>query len=268
MTQAKPVETRAEPLLLRETAGGIARLTLNRPKQYNSLCEELLGALHEAFAQIDRDEGVRVVVLAGAGKAFCAGHDLKEMRARPEQAYYEDLFARCGELMLAINRLRQPVIARVHGIATAAGCQLAATCDLTVASTEAAFGGTGINLGLFCMSPGVAISRKVSRNAAFEMVATGELQSAERALEVGLVNHVVAPEALDATVDRLARVIAAKPPAAIAAGKRLFYRQLEVGLAEAYGMAAKEMACNMTFPETQEGVDAFLEKRKPRWSTS
>ncbi len=254
-----------EPILLREDAGGVCTLTLNRPAQYNALSEAMLAALHDALDAIADDDSVRVVVLAARGKAFCAGHDLKEMRARPEQAYYEDLFKTCSRMMMSIVHLPQPVIARVQGIATAAGCQLVATCDLAVASSEASLGASGINVGLFCMTPGVALARKVKRKDAFEMLFTGDVIPAERACELGLVNRVVPPERLDAAIGSLAQSIVGKSQAAVAAGKRVFYQQLEMGLEAAYELASVEMARNMMFHVAGEGIDAFIGKRQPVW---
>jgi enoyl-CoA hydratase/carnithine racemase len=258
-------ETAAEPILIREDAGGVCTLTLNRPEQYNALSEAMLAELQGAFDAIAKDDSVRIVVLAARGKAFCAGHDLKEMRARPEQAYYEDLFKRCSRMMISITRLPQPVVARVHGIATAAGCQLVATCDLAVASNAASLGTSGINVGLFCMTPGVALARNVGRKDAFEMLFTGDIVSAERACELGLVNRVVPPEQLDGAIAELAESILAKSQAAVSAGKRVFYRQMEMGLQAAYDYASAEMACNMMFHDAGEGIDAFIGKRKPVW---
>jgi len=264
-TNAEPSPRADAPVLLRADADGVCTLTLNRPAQYNALSEALIGALHDALGEIAEDPSVRVVVLAGAGKAFCAGHDLKEMRATPERAYYEDLFARCSRMMLRILRLPQPVIARVHGIATAAGCQLVATCDLAVASTTARFGTSGINVGLFCMTPGVALARNIARKHAAEMLFTGKIIDAETAARFGLINRVVAPEALDDAVAELAGSITAMSRAAIAAGKRVLYRQIEMGVEEAYAYSASEMACNMMFHDAGEGIDAFIAKRKPKW---
>jgi len=255
----------AEPLLLQERHEGVCTLTLNRPVQYNALNEALLDALQAALDTVARDPTVRVVVLAGRGKAFCAGHDLKEMRARPDQAYYTALFEKCSRMMLSLLGLPQPVIARVHGTATAAGCQLVATCDLAVASTEARFGASGINVGLFCMTPGVALARNLRRKDAFEMTCTGDFIDAARARDIGLVNRAVAPAALDEAVAALAGRILDKSGAAIAAGKRVFYQQLELGIAEAYAVAGREMACNMMFDDAAEGIDAFIAKRPPHW---
>jgi enoyl-CoA hydratase/carnithine racemase len=254
-----------EPILLRTQADGVCTLTLNRPAQYNALSDALLAELQQALNEIAADGSIGVVVLAANGKAFCAGHDLKEMRKRPEQAYYDALFDTCSRVMLSLTRLPQPVIARVQGVATAAGCQLVASCDMAVASTTAGFGTSGINTGLFCMTPGVALSRKVGRKDALEMLFTGEIVPAERALAMGLINRVVPPERLDDSVNELAQKILGMSRAAIAAGKRVFYRQMELGLSEAYEFAGKEMACNMMFEDVGEGIDAFIGKRKPVW---
>jgi enoyl-CoA hydratase/carnithine racemase len=254
-----------EHVLLRRDADGVATLTLNRPNQYNALSEGLLDALQEGLDAIAEDKSVRVVVIAGNGRAFCAGHDLKEIQAKPDQGYYEALFEKSSRIMMTLIRLPQPVIARVHGIATAAGCQLVAACDLAVASSEAQFATSGIDLGLFCMTPGVALSRKVARKNAFEMLVTGEFIDAQRAAEIGLVNRVAAPEELDEAVAELAQVIAAKSAAAVAAGKEVFYRQVEMGLEAAYDYAGKAMARNLMFHDASEGIDAFVAKRKPVW---
>jgi enoyl-CoA hydratase/carnithine racemase len=243
---------------------GAVRLLMNRPGSFNALSEGMLEALERALKDI-ADSQARVVVLAGAGKAFCAGHDLKEMRADPALDYYRELFAHCSRMMLTIQRMPQPVIARVHGIATAAGCQLVAMCDLAVASTEARFAVSGVNLGLFCATPSVPLSRNVSRKAAFEMLVTGDFIDAQTARERGLVNRVASPEALDEAVRALAASIAGKPRAAVAAGKGLFYRQLETGIEQAYALASETMACNMMDADTLEGTQAFIEKRPPRW---
>ena len=265
VAKAVPGDTPAASILLRAHAGGVCTLTLNRPQQYNALSEPMLDALQAAFDELATDGRVRVVVIAANGPAFSAGHDLKEIRSRPDQAYYEALFKKCSAMMLTMLRLPQPVIARVHGLATAAGCQLVATCDLAVASTEARFGTSGINVGLFCMTPGVALSRNVGRKQAFEMLFTGDLLPAERAQALGLVNRVVAPEALDEAVEDLCRSIAAKSRAAVAAGKRVFYRQLEMTLDAAYDTASEGMAENLMFHDAGEGIDAFIGKRKPVW---
>jgi enoyl-CoA hydratase/carnithine racemase len=256
-----------EALVLREQdARGVVTLTLNRPQAFNALSEAMLEALQAEFDHIAADPGARAVVVAAAGRAFCAGHDLKEMRAAPSLAYYERLFAQCARMMLAIQRLPVPVIARVHGTATAAGCQLVAMCDLAVAASDARFAVSGVNLGLFCSSPSVALSRNLGRKAAFEMLVTGEFISAEQAREKGLVNRVAAPDQLDAEVERLLASIVAKPAVAIAAGKALFYRQLEKPISEAYEDAGRTMACNMMDNAALEGVQAFIDKRAPGWA--
>ncbi len=254
-----------DSILLRDDDAGVATLTLNRPDHYNALSEAMLDELQGALDAIGEDRSVRVVVVAANGKAFCAGHDLKEMRANPDQDSYEALFRKCSRMMLSMVRLPQPVIARVHGLATAAGCQLVANADLAVASSVAEFATSGINVGLFCMTPGVALSRNLERKRAFEMLFTGDFISAEKALEVGLVNRVAAPEELDGAIDELAQSIIGKSAAAVAAGKRVFYKQLEMGLEDAYAYAGREMACNMMFHDAGAGIDAFIAKRKPVW---
>src|SRR5437764_4940272 len=226
----------------------------------------MLAKLQRELDAIASDESVRVVVIGAEGKAFCAGHDLKEMRSDPSLEYYERLFTQCSDLMLTIQRLPVPVIARVEGIATAAGCQLVAMCDLAVAASNARFAVSGVNVGLFCSTPGVALSRNVPRKAAFEMLVTGEFIDAPRALALGLVNRVAAPEQLDAEVERLVSAIVAKPRVAIAMGKQLFYRQAEQCIAAAYDDAGRTMACNMVDEAALEGVQAFIEKRPPGWS--
>ncbi|SAL44378.1 enoyl-CoA hydratase [Caballeronia peredens] len=254
-------------LIERDAYGGngVVKLTLNRPEAFNALSEAMLDALGRALQDVAASDA-RVVVLAGAGRAFCAGHDLKEMRASPALDYYRDLFARCSRMMLTIQRMPQPVIARVHGVATAAGCQLVAMCDLAVASSDARFAVSGVNFGLFCATPSVALSRNVSRKAAFEMLVTGEFIDAATARERGLVNRVASPDALDDAVRTLAGTIAAKPREAVAAGKGLFYRQLETGIEAAYALASETMACNMMDDDALEGTQAFVEKRAPRWN--
>jgi enoyl-CoA hydratase/carnithine racemase len=254
-----------EDILLRHDDDGVATLTLNRPSQYNGLSEAMLDALDAQIDAISNDRSVRVVVIAANGKAFCAGHDLKEMRATPELAYYQNLFQRCSKFMLSLLALPQPVVARVHGVATAAGCQLVATCDLAVASEEAMFGTSGINVGLFCMTPGVGISRNMKRKDAFEMLFTGDLVSAETAQDFGLINKVVPATDLDAVVQHYTDKIKGKSAAAVAAGKQAYYRQLEMGISDAYAFAGEEMARNMMFHDAGEGIDAFIEKRPPNW---
>lgn len=254
------------PLVLRERdARGVIHLTLNRPQAFNALSESMLRALQAELDAVAADEGARVVVIGASGKAFCAGHDLKEMRAEPSQAYYEGLFAQCGRMMMTIQRLPVPVIARVQGIATAAGCQLVAMCDLAVAAREARFAVSGVNLGLFCATPSVALSRNLSRKAAFEMLVTGAFISADQAQAKGLINRVVDADQLDAEVEALAASIVAKPRVALAMGKGLFYRQLETGIEEAYADAGETMACNMMDGSALEGVQAFIDKRSPDW---
>jgi enoyl-CoA hydratase/carnithine racemase len=258
------LDARADTLLRRDS-GGVATLTLNRPDQYNALSLELIDALRAALDDIARDRAVRVVVIAGAGKAFCAGHDLKELQARNDRAHAEAAFRGFSAAMLAIVRLPQPVIARVHGPAAAAGCQLVAQCDLAVSAAGARYATSGINVGLFCATPSVPLSRNVPRKQAMEMLLTGDFVDADTALRHGLVNRVVPETQLDAEIERLAASIVAKPPAAIAAGKRCFYEQLELGLDQAYAMAADAMVCNLLADEAAEGVAAFLEKRRPEW---
>ena len=260
----------SESILLREDHGAVARLTLNRPGALNALSDALLAALRDAFAALANDRKIRVVVLAGAGKAFCAGHDLKEMQAARDAedggaAYFLDLFTRCGDVMQAIPALPQPVIAEAHGIATAAGCQLVASCDMAVAAAGTRFGVNGVNIGLFCSTPMVALSRNVPRKAAFEMLTTGEFIDADRAREVGLVNRVVAPAELTASTMDLAQTVAAKLGRAVKIGKQAFYAQAEMDLAEAYQFTGQVMAENMMYAETAEGVQAFIEKRPPEW---
>lgn len=245
---------------------GVVTLTLNRPQAFNALSEAMLTALGDTMDALSRDDTVRAVVLGASGKAFCAGHDLKEMRAEPSTEYYERLFAQCTAMMLSIQRLPVPVIARVQGIATAAGCQLVAMCDLAVASDDARFAVSGVNVGLFCATPGVALSRNVPRKAAFEMLVTGEFISAEQARVLGLVNRVVPADALGAEVETVVASIVAKPRVAIAMGKALFYRQIDVGIESAYADAGTTMACNMMDPSALEGVQAFIDKRPPSWS--
>lgn len=244
---------------------GVATLTLNRPQQFNALSQEMMAALQAEFEAMADDPSVRVVVLGAQGKAFCPGHDLKQMKANASLEYYQTLFAQCTQLMMTIQRFHAPVIARVHGIATAAGCQLVAMCDLAVASADAKFAVSGINVGLFCSTPGVALSRNVGRKQAFEMLVTGDFIDAVTARERGLINRVVPADQLDAEIDKLIASILAKPSTALAMGKDLFYRQLETGIEAAYQLAGQTMACNMIDESAQEGVQAFMEKRAPKW---
>jgi enoyl-CoA hydratase/carnithine racemase len=260
-----PFESPAEPVVLRTDAGGVTTLTLNRPAQFNAINGAMLGELQAALESIGRDDSVRVIVLAGAGRAFCPGHDLKEMLANSTEEFIGGLFRSCCEVMLALRRLPQPVIAKVHGIATAAGCQLVAAADMAVAAADARFATSGINFGLFCATPGVPVSRNIATKRAFEMVMTGEFVDAPTALAWGLVNRVVPPDKLDAEVATLARVLMAKPHRVLAAGKKFFYEQLEENIVEAYAHASEVITRNMLGEEAQEGVGAFVEKRKPRW---
>lgn len=253
-----------DPILLRDDrADGLTTLTLNRPGQFNSLSKDMLTAIQAELTAIAASDSVRVVVLAGAGKAFCAGHDLKEMRANHSKEFMQALFRQCADLMLTITRMPQPVIARVHGIATAAGCQLVSMCDLAVAADVAKFAVSGINVGLFCSTPAVGLARNLGRKAALEMLLTGEFIDALEAKQKGLVNRVVPADALDAEIERLAGSILAKSAVAVRMGKGMFYKQLEMGLDEAYAYAGEVMACNMMSDDAGEGIDAFMQKRKP-----
>jgi enoyl-CoA hydratase/carnithine racemase len=255
-----------EPAVIEQRdARGVVTLTMNRPANFNALSEEMLAALQAAIDRLMPDESVRAVVIAAAGKAFCPGHNLKEMIATPQLEYYQRLFAQCSRMMLSILRLPVPVIARVHGIATAAGCQLVAQCDLAVASTEARFAVSGVNFGLFCATPSVPLLRNVAPKHAMEMLVTGDFISAQQAAERGLVNRAVAPGQLDAEVEQLLASILDKPRQALAMGKELFYRQREMGLEAAYQLAGQTMAVNMMEGCAQEGITAFTEKRKPSW---
>lgn len=253
------------PVLQQRDARGVVTLTLNRPCEFNALGRQMLDALQSAIDGLASDESVRALVLAASGKAFCAGHDLKEMIATPEQDFYQKLFAQCSRMMLSLQKLPLPVIARVQGIATAAGCQLVAQCDLAVASTEAKFAVSGVNLGLFCSTPSVPLVRNLAPKHALEMLLTGEFLSAQQALERGLLNRVAPAEELDAEVERLLASILGKPRVALALGKELFYRQRELGIEAAYQLAGQTMAVNMMEASAQEGVRAFTEKRKPHW---
>lgn len=255
-----------DPLVLRtDRADGLTTLTLNRPGQFNSLSMDMLTALQAELDAIAASATVRVVVVAGAGRAFCAGHDLKEMRANHSEDFMQALFRQCGQLMLTITRMPQPVIARVHGIATAAGCQLVSMCDLAVAADVAKFAVSGINVGLFCSTPAVGLARNLGRKAALEMLLTGDFIDAMEAKAKGLVNRVVPADALDAEVERLVQAILAKSAVAVRTGKGMFYKQLEMGLVEAYDYAAGVMACNMMSEDAGEGIDAFMQKRPPAY---
>ncbi len=262
----------AEPILLREDHGAVARLTLNTPGNLNALSDEMLAALAAAFATLEAEPAIRAVVIAGAGKVFSAGHDLKQMQAARNaadggRAYYEDLFTRCGAVMQQIRALPQPVIAEIHGIATAAGLQLAASCDMVVAATGTRFGVNGVNLGLFCSTPAVALARAVPQKVAFEMAVTGEFIDAERARAVGLINRIVPAETLTEDTMALAEVAAAKLGVAVRLGKAGFYAQVDHPLAAAYALAGPVMAENMMDADTAEGIQAFIEKRKPDWKS-
>jgi enoyl-CoA hydratase/carnithine racemase len=264
-SREKTLQPKESIVLRSQDTRGVITLTLNRPQAFNALSEAMLAELQRELDGIAIDKSIRVAVIAAEGKAFCAGHDLKEMRCEPSMEYYERLFAQCSKLMLTIQRLPVPVIARVQGIATAAGCQLVAMCDLAVASTTAKFAVSGVNVGLFCSTPGVALSRNVLRKQAFEMLVTGEFISAEEAKTRGLINRVAEPELLDAELEKLVGAIITKPRDAVAMGKEFFYRQAELGIAAAYETASQVMACNMMHEAALEGVQAFIEKRRPNW---
>lgn len=244
---------------------GVHTLTLNAPRSFNVLSEDMMAAFQRALDAVAQDAHARVVVVAAEGRAFCAGHDLKQMRAQPALAYYQTLFATCSKLMMSVRKLEVPVVARVQGLATAAGCQLVAQCDLAVAAEEATFGVNGIDVGLFCATPSVALSRNMLPKQAMEMLLTGDFISAEEAKLRGLVNRVVSAESLDAEVAAMVSRLLTKPREALAMGKALFYRQLETGMESAYQLAGQSMACNMVHDVAQEGVQAFIEKRSPTW---
>lgn len=257
----------ADVLLKTRDARGVVTLTLNDPARFNALGSEMLEALQAAFDAISQDSQVRVVVLGANGKAFCAGHNLKDMAAHPSLDYYQRLFAQCSRMMLSIAQLPVPVIARVHGMATAAGCQLVAQCDLAIASHKASFATSGINYGLFCATPSVPLVRNMAFKQAMEMLLTGDFMDATTAQAQGLVNHAVAPEDLDDQVERLVHSIVQKPATAVRMGKALLYQQREMGLQAAYALAGETMACNMMDTDAQEGAQAFAQKRQPRWRT-
>ncbi|HBZ43336.1 MAG TPA: enoyl-CoA hydratase [Maritimibacter sp.] len=258
-------------LLIREDAASITTLTMNNPGALNALSDDMLAALKRTFTDLMQDTGTKAVVLKGEGKAFCAGHDLKEMQAGRQAedggaAYFQDLFSRCGEVMQLIPKLPMPVIAQVHGIATAAGCQLVASCDMAVAAEGTRFGVNGVNIGLFCSTPMVALSRNVPRKQAFEMLTTGEFIDATRARDIGLVNRVVAPDALGDETRSLAKTVASKLASAVRIGKEAFYEQVQMPLDAAYDYTGQVMAANMMNADTSEGIQAFIEKRPPSWS--
>lgn len=256
---------RPSEVLAKTNEDGVVTLQLSRPLQFNALSEELLEALQLELDAISNDEQVRCVVLSAAGKAFCAGHDLREMRRQPELDYYKSLFARCSQVMQGIQELPVPVIAQVHGLATAAGCQLVASCDLAIAAESARFAVSGINVGLFCSTPAVALSRNVSAKRAFDMLVTGRFIDAATAADWGLINQAVPDEELDTAVANKVAEILAKSPTAVRYGKAMFYRQRQMALADAYAYAGDVMARNMMEDDAGEGIDAFLEKRQPTW---
>ena len=258
-------------ILERRDEGAIAHLRLNAPDRLNALSDAMLAALQSELSSLREEDGIRAVVLSGAGKAFCAGHDLKEMTQGRQaedrgRAYFADLFSRCAAVMQTIRTLPQPVIARVHGIATAAGCQLVATCDLAIAEEETKFGVNGVNIGLFCSTPMVALSRNISRKKAFEMLTTGRFFSATEAVDHGLINRAVPADRLDDEVAELAETLVGKLGAAVRIGKRAFYDQIEMPVDQAYSYTGEVMVENMLFRDTEEGIAAFLEKRKPDWT--
>lgn len=255
-----------DTLVLREDHNNVVTLTLNRPKQFNALSVDMLLAMQTELDNIEADDAIQVVVIAANGKAFCAGHNLKEMRAHNDKASHSALFAQCSQMMLTINRMPQVVIAKVQGIATAAGCQLVASCDLAVAADSAKFATSGINVGLFCSTPAVAVSRNLSRKQAFEMLITGEFIDAHTALQQGLINRVAPADQLDVTLQALIDAIIAKSSVAVTTGKTMFYKQLDMDLAEAYDYASEVMVCNMMADDVTEGIDAFIEKRHAVWT--
>ena len=261
----EPRVTASSPILSREDDDKVATLTIRRSESRNALSLELMRTLHAALAEISQDSGVKVVVLKSEGPTFCSGHDLKELIARRERAALAEIFTTCSQLMVAIARLRQPVIAQVQGAATAAGCQLVATCDLAICADDARFSTPGVNIGLFCSTPMVAVSRAVSRKAAMEMLLLGEMIDATRAYEIGLVNRVVPRAELGQAVTKMAKHIASKSGPVLAIGKDAFGRQIEYGLEDAYDYAARVMTDNMTLDDAREGISAFLEKRQPVW---
>ncbi len=265
----RAVVTTDAPLVIRQDSSnnsGVATLTLNNPKQFNALSVALLSALQKALDEIAKDKSIRVVVIAAEGKAFCAGHNLKEMRAHSDREFHQALFNQCSQMMLTINRMPQVVIAKVQGIATAAGCQLVAACDLAVASRTAKFATSGINVGLFCSTPAVAVSRNLSPKQAFEMLITGEFIDAETAAVQGLINRVADPEQLDSVLQELVDAIISKSPVATSTGKKMFYNQLGMELPDAYEYASQVMVDNMMAGDVAEGIDAFIEKRQAVWT--
>lgn len=255
--------------VLRQDDGGVATLTLNRGERFNPLSLEMIAAMARELDAVAADRTVRVVVLAGAGRGFCAGHDLKEMRAHAgDKAWQQQLFSECSRMMVKVTEIPQPVVARVHGVATAAGCQLVSMCDLAVAAEEARFAMPGVNIGIFCSTPAVGVARNIGRKRAMEMLLTGELFDARTALAWGLLNRVVPAASLDAEVAKFTSIILARSGKVVATGKRAFYRQIEQPLASAYALTSETMACSMLEPEAAEGIDAFVEKRPARWPAS
>ena len=257
-------------LLERHDTNAIAHLKMNAPEKLNALSEEMLSALQSQFDSLQNDHHIRAVILSGAGKAFCAGHDLKEMTAGRQaedggKAYFTELFQKCARMMTSIQKLPQPVIAQVHGIATAAGCQLVASCDMAVAADSTRFGVNGVNIGLFCSTPMVALSRNIPRKQAFEMLTTGQFINAERARELGLVNRIASEDGLQDATDELAETVASKLAVAVKIGKEAFYNQLQMPISDAYDYTGSVMAENMLFRDTEEGISAFIEKRDPNW---
>lgn len=260
------IDNADQPLVIKEHNDQVVTLTLNQPKQFNALSVDVLAALQTELDTIASDSGVRVVVIQANGKAFCAGHNLKEMRATPDRAFQDALFNQCSQMMLTINRMPQVVIAKVQGIATAAGCQLVAACDLAVAADTAKFATSGINVGLFCSTPAVAVSRNLSRKKAFEMLITGEFIDAQEAMQQGLINRIAPAEQLDATLQNLVDAIVSKSPVAVTTGKQMFYQQLDMSLPDAYDFAREVMVENMMADDVAEGIDAFIAKRPAVWT--
>lgn len=260
-----PVEAGLQPFVLAAVREGVATVTLNRGDRYNPLSLPMITALESTLDTLTHDVTVRVIVIAGSGKGFCAGHDLKELRAHPDLGWQRELFSACGRMMQKLTQLPQPVIARVHGIATAAGCQLVSMCDLAVAADAASFALPGVNIGVFCTTPAVGVARNIARKRVMEMLLTGEMIDAPTALAWGLVNRVVPASGLDAAVKDFTDLIKARSPAVVALGKRAFYQQIDHGLADAYELASEAMACNLLEPDAAEGIDAFLGKRVPLW---
>jgi enoyl-CoA hydratase/carnithine racemase len=259
------IENAQTPILIHQIENGIARITLNRPGQYNALSKQLLNELQATLDAVASDDAVHVVIIAANGKAFCAGHDLKEMRSSEDRAFHQALFKQCGGVMQTIAAMPQPVIAQVNGIATAAGCQLVAQCDLAVASDVSRFAVSGINVGLFCSTPAVALSRNMHRKHAMQMLLTGDFIDAATACQYGLLNTVTTVDDVEAITQALAEKIAAKSPLAVKMGKAMFYQQLNMDLDKAYDFAGDTMACNMDSEDAREGIDAFIGKRKPTW---